>query len=315
MPISSNKMTDRPQFQLENSDALSTVLSRLELKAEVYANGDYCGAWALDTSGSRHIPFHLIGHGRAWLHFKNRESQMLSTGDLVIFPRDDEHIISESAKRPEADQVNKGPSETEGESTNVICGFFEFRNKAAWPLLDALPEVVLIGLAQQAHNSHIRQLIDMIINELHNQQQGFYAVINQLAYLLFIQIIRQQIQSGHIQSGLIAAMFDTKLSKALACIHNHPQKDWTLASLAKASAMGRSSFASRFNELVGIPAAQYLGYWRMQLAKHLLLTSDQSMLDIAERCGYQSEVSFRKAFKKITGETPGAVRRNRYNRI
>ena len=53
---------------LDEPDALSTMLSRLSLSAEVYVNADFCGAWAVDTSGSRRIPFHLIGRGRAWLH-------------------------------------------------------------------------------------------------------------------------------------------------------------------------------------------------------------------------------------------------------
>lgn len=302
-------MSNSPELSLESPDVLSTVLSWLELKAEIYANGDYCGAWALDTSGDRHIPFHLIGQGRAWLHLKDKPSQMLSTGDLVIFPHDAQHIVSDSMTPPPSAQVNTAPNSAEGDSTNVICGFFKFQNKAVWPLLDSLPEVILLDLAQQTHSSHIRQLINMIINELQDQQQGVYTVINQLAYLLFIQVIRQQIQTSHLQTGLLAAMFDPKIAKALACIHNHSQKNWTLASLAQSAAMGRSSFASRFNELVGMPAMQYLGYWRMQQAKHLLRTTHQSMLEIAETCGYQSEAAFRKAFKKITGETPGSIRK------
>jgi len=51
-------MSESPDFYLRNPDPLSTLLSRLELKAQVFANGDYRGAWAVDTSGSKKIPFH-----------------------------------------------------------------------------------------------------------------------------------------------------------------------------------------------------------------------------------------------------------------
>jgi AraC-like DNA-binding protein len=33
------------------------------------------------------------------------------------------------------------------------------------------------------------------------------------------------------------------------------------------------------------------------------------VLEISERCGYESESAFRKAYKKTTGQAPGAVRR------
>lgn len=304
-------MSDRPNNHLDKPDALSSVLSRLELSAEVYANGDYCGAWGIDTSGSHKIPFHLIGRGRAWLHLPDDQSIALSTGDLVLFPRDIQHVVSNSNTLPPDELINMGSSSDSGESTNVVCGFFEFANKAAWPLLDSLPELILLDLAQQANSSAIRALIDLMIRELQNEQQGYYAVINQLSYLLFIEIIRQQIQQGHLKTGLLAAMFDHKLSQVLAVIHNQPEEQWTLERLAQIAAMGRSSFATRFHELVGMPAMQYVGHWRMQLAKQLLSNTTQSMFEIAEKCGYQSEVAFRKAFKKITGVTPGKIRRDK----
>lgn len=306
---SAANMSNRPKSYLEDPDALSSVLSRLDLKAEIYVNGDYCGTWAMDTSGSRRIPFHLIGRGKAWLHMGSQPKQILSSGDLVVFPHDDHHIVASSSIPPPKEIINAEIKEQAGSSTNVVCGFFEFQNKAAWPLLDSLPSVILLDLTEQSTNPHIRIIIELIINELREERAGYYAVINKLAYLLFIQIIRQQIMTGKLEAGLLVAMFDNKISKALAMIHAHPEKSWTLGSLAQQAAMGRSSFASRFNELVGIPAMQYLTVWRMQAAKQLLETTAQSMLDISEQCGYESEAAFRKAYKKVTGETPGSTRR------
>lgn len=302
-------MSNSPNIYLNNPDALSSVLSRLELQAEVYVNGDFCGAWAVDTSGSRRIPFHLIGKGKAWLHMEGKPEQMLATGDLVIFPRDNQHILASSEVEPAREMVNAELSGDDGPITHVICGFFEFQNKAAWPLLDSLPEVVVLDLSEQSANPAVRQLIELMITELGKNEPGYYAVINQLAYLLFIQILRQQIRVGALKTGLLAALFDSKISKALAAIHNQPSNNWTLELLAQEAAMGRSSFAQRFNELVGSPTMQYLAAWRMQEAKHLLVTTSQSMVEISEHCGYESEAAFRKAYRKIVGEPPGATRK------
>lgn len=302
-------MSNSPIFELNNPDALSAVLSQLQLTAEVYSEGDFCGAWALDTSGSRRIPFHLIGKGEAWLHIEGQNPRPLSSGDLVLFPRDCQHVIANTSDVPPQTLINAELMSDSGPTTNMVCGFFEFKNQAAWPLLNSLPAVIVMDLSDQSVSSTIRSLIDLMIAELARRDPGFYTVINHLAYLLFIQVLRQQIQLGKVDSGLLAALFDKKISSALSAIHNNPGYAWSLDSLAKEAAMGRSSFARHFNELAGLPPMQYLTAWRMQQAKKLLETTKYSILDIAERCGYESEAAFRKAFKKNIGIPPGQVRK------
>jgi AraC-like DNA-binding protein len=47
----------------------------------------------------------------------------------------------------------------------------------------------------------------------------------------------------------------------------------------------------------------------MHLARRWLETEQPSVLEVAERCGYQSEAAFSKAFKRMTGVGPGEYRR------
>lgn len=311
MPKGAAFMSERPEDRFNNPDALSMVLSRLQLKAEIYSDGEYFGAWATDTSGSRRIPFHLIGRGKAWLHMPDREHQMLSSGNLVILPHDNHHVIANSETIPPVELIDAELTEPAGPSTHMICGFFEFQNKAAWPLLNSLPEVIVLDLSERSSGSQLRTLIELLIGELKQAQPGYYSVVNQLAYLMFVQVFRSQIATGKLQAGLLAALFDEKISKALAKIHCQPEKNWNLESLAREAAMGRSSFSQRFNQLVGTPVMQYLTAWRMREARLLLQTTSLSAMDIAERCGYESEPAFRKAYKKVIGETPGTSRKKR----
>jgi AraC family transcriptional activator of mtrCDE len=313
MSNSPNKSQNSSQSPyLNDPDALSAVLTGLQLNAEIYSEGDFCGAWAVDTSGSRRIPFHLIGRGEAWLHVDDLPIQMLSAGDLVIFPRDTRHIIANSSEPPPAELINAEVLEDQGPMTNMVCGFFEFTNKSAWPLLDSLAPVIVIDLSDRSMSSSIRGLIDLMIAELNKRAPGFHAVIDHLAYLLFVEVLRQQIEQGKVNSGLLAALFDSRISKALSAIHNRPGERWTLESLASEAAMGRSSFAQHFNSLTGIPPMQYLTAWRMQEAKALLQSTKLTMAKISEHCGYDSEAAFRKAFKKTTGIPPGEARKADY---
>ena len=54
---------------------------------------------------------------------------------------------------------------------------------------------------------------------------------------------------------------------------------------------------------------QYLTDLRMQRAHCELRESSDSLAKIAERIGYHSEPAFNRAFKRVMGMPPGAVRK------
>lgn len=297
-------MSESSNIYLNDPDPLSVLLTRLSLSAEVYVNGDFCGKWAVDTSGSRRIPFHLIGSGEAWLHI-NDEVHPLVSRDLVIFPNDHPHIISSSKQKPENQLIN-APMSNDGETTNMVCGFFEFKHALINPLLDTLPNVV--HLPAKAEQSRTRQLIDLIILELSQSRVGCYTVVDGLASLLFIEVLRQQVENKTLNTGLLVALFDPKIGKALNAMHKQPEFNWDLQQLAEKASMSRSNFADKFTKLVGISAMKYLIKWRMVEARKLLMTTNKSVFEIAQMSGYESEAAFRKAFKTHQGEAPGKVR-------
>lgn len=300
-------MSENSSIYLDDPDPLSVLLTRLELKAEVYVNGNFCGTWAVDTAGSRRIPFHLIGDGEAWLHFQGDGPRQLLKKDMVLFPRDDHHIISSTRDIPRPDQVNT-PMSNDGEVTQMVCGFFEFGNPAIFPVLDALSDVVFLSGQKSTERERMDTLVNLVLIELKDCLPGNYAAIDQIAFLMFIEILRQQMAMGELSRGLLSALFDARIGRALNAIHSKPEFAWSLGSLADEAAMSRSSFADKFSSLVGITPMKYLTFWRMTEARRLLSTTTMSTAQVAERSGYESDASFRKAFKNALGQTPGDVR-------
>ncbi|MEN8107750.1 MAG: AraC family transcriptional regulator [Pseudomonadota bacterium] len=294
----------------QTDDALTAILQRLRLRAGVYVHADFCGTWAVDTSGHRKVPFHLVGRGRGWLHTGDTEEpRLLSTGDLVVFPHDAHHTIASCDVPPPASLINQPVDpEAEGPVTSMLCGFFEFQSKAAWPLLDGLPDIIVLDLQEAGRVMGTPSLIQLMISELENAGPGVDAAINQLAYVLFIHVLRAEMQRG-LDHGLLCALSDPKIGRALNLIHAEAAAGWTLETLAKEIAMSRSAFAGRFKQLVGMTPMRYLTEWRMQEAVDLLQTTGLSIATIAERCGYTSEVAFRKAFRSVIGVPPGRFRR------
>lgn len=290
-------------------DALSQILQRLRLRAEILAHVAYCGNWAVDTSGKRMASFHLIQRGNCWLHTEGSAPQLLSAGDFVLFPHDSPHVVCSDPEIGEGLVVNSPKPDQSGPTTQMLCGYFEFHSRAMWPLLDGLNPVVVIDLASSMELGDTQRLLQLIIHELSVEQPGNKEVIDKLAYVLFVHVLRSEMRRGNT-AGLLAALNDAKVGQALNLIHHDPAANWSLEQLARKVGMSRSAFAERFKELVGESPMRYLTAWRMQQAVDLLAAGDMSVGAVAEACGYQSEVAFRKAFRSVVGKTPGEVRQS-----
>ena len=138
-------------------------------------------------------------------------------------------------------------------------------------------------------------------------------MITRLGDILVIQAIRCVDRDRLRQRGPAgSARCRTRRSgSAIALIHRDPARAWTVASLADELAMSRSAFAARFTELVGEPAMQYVARWRMHLALSALNEEGATVAELADRLGYRSEAAFSRAFKRVIGIPPGAVKRSR----
>ena len=104
-------------------DLLSGILTSYELEAKIYATPSVCGAWQLGGKGEQDscATFHLLGRGHGWLHMGDKQAPIaLRSGDLVLFPRDNQHIIASSPEIPPVEQVNAEISASEGPATNMV---------------------------------------------------------------------------------------------------------------------------------------------------------------------------------------------------
>ena len=75
--------------------------------------------------------------------------------------------------------------------------------------------------------------------------------------------------------------------------------------------MSRSGFSRKFKESLEMGFFDYLTRLRMRNARELLTTTGLLVGDVGEHVGYQSELSFVKAFKKMHGVTPREFRKRR----
>lgn len=304
-----NEALRNKELNKESSDSLSTLLRQLRFRASVFFRSEYCGSWAVDTSGSRQVPFHMVCQGEGWLHSGDEAPQHMMAGQLVMFPQDRPHILANSPVVPSKESVNCAePGGAQGDATRLVCGYFEFDQRAAGPLLASLPDTMIVDLAQ-TRSGALRELVNLWINESREGRWGGDLAVDLLAELVFLEMLRAEVNAGRI-GGLIGALSDDRLGPVLHRIHAEPGLAHTTQSLSSSIGMSESAFAKRFREKVGLTIGAYLRLWRMQLAARALRESERSIADIAESVGYESEVAFRKAFSAYFEVAPGRYRRN-----
>ena len=81
--------------------------------------------------------------------------------------------------------------------------------------------------------------------------------------------------------------------------------------VADAINMGYSKFRRLFKEYTGYAPLQYLQELRLQRSKQLLVGTDLSLTEIADRVGYDNADYFSAAFKKKNHITPANFRKKR----
>jgi AraC-like DNA-binding protein len=156
----------------------------------------------------------------------------------------------------------------------------------------------------------MQSMLRLMAAEAGELRPGGEAVITRLGDILVIQAIRAWMESDPAaQTGWLGALQDPQVGRAISLVHRDPARDWTVASLADEVAMSRSAFAARFTELVGEPVMRYVARWRMHVAVAALKDERATVGELADRLGYRSEAAFSRAFKRVIGTSPGAVRR------
>jgi transcriptional regulator GlxA family with amidase domain len=130
-----------------------------------------------------------------------------------------------------------------------------------------------------------------------------------LPELLLIEVLRIHLATAPaVDEGWMVALRDPVLAPALALLHQSPDHKWTVAELAKGSAVSRSLLDERFRQVLGRSPIRYLTEWRMHVAEDLLATTGLGVYAIARRVGYDAEEAFSRAFKRSHGTSPSTWR-------
>lgn len=307
------------------SDLLTRVLLGLRLDGVEYGRCVMQGPWAIAFPAQRDARFHFVARGSAWLWTPASEWKRLEPGDAVLLPRGAFHVM---ASAPDVPAVNlddlarevvaenlylvrspsSGTDRDPAQASVLFCGAMRFNLDALHPLLAMMPALMHAGDLVK-RDPAVPVLLEAMEREIALDRIGACGILARLADVLAASIIRAWVECGCSDStGWIAAVQCPKVGKVIAAIHAEPERDWDVPALAQLMGASRSRFAETFTRIVGESPARYVAKVKMFQARRWIQQEGMRVTVAAERLGYESEASFSRAFKRIMGLPPSAVR-------
>jgi AraC-like DNA-binding protein len=290
-------------------DPLSDVISFLQLRSYRVGGFEAGGHWSVGFDAHEAIKCYAVMAGACWIAVEGAgEPRFLEEGDCVLLPQGRPFQIASDLALPADDwrrhflEVDEGAlvQLNDGAGVTVLGSHFQLARWQGELLLGMLPPIV--HLQGETQREKLWWAFDRLRQELTDLQPGGILIAQQLACMIFVQVLRLYLGEGETV-GWLFALSDRHVGAAIAAMHGQPARRWTVAELADEVGMSRSGFAARFAALVGEGPIEYLTRWRMLLAGRSL-SLGQSVGTVARSLGYESESAFRTAFKRVTGRTP-----------
>ena len=295
--------------------ALNSWLKAVHADGLVLARTRVAGPWGFAVQPCNAVVFHFVAEGRAFVRQPHAETMTLQAGELVLFPRGGEHELAHSP-RGRTIQLDAFLASRDGiadfgpKAVTLICGQFNVDHHLALPALRALPRAVSLRVGMKPDSVPLSDTLRMLRNEVETPNFGNQIVVRNLLSSLFIYVMRAWADDASPSTkDWFSAVRSTRTARALARIHEAPERAWTLDDLAEQAGLSRAAFVRNFTASVGEPPHSYLTRWRMGIAAQLLEATDLRLGEIASRVGYRSEFSFSRAFKLARGVSPIQYRR------
>jgi AraC-like DNA-binding protein len=314
-------------------DALSDLLRVVRFSGGVFLEAKFRAPWCVRSqvqpedcgpgvkAGYGMVAFHYVLEGSMQVRIGDGLKRQVGRGELILVPHNDCHFLGSDVTLPPMDArsmiqtagAHELPHIDYGSGHQVrnhfVCGFLATALRHH-PLLEALPAMLVTDVRDRPCADWAESSFRYAAREHGARRPGSQQILARLSELLFVEAVR-----GHIEelpgdaTGWLAALRDPSLARALAALHARPRHPWTAEALAMEASLSRSAFAERFTSTIGLPPMSYLTRWRMLLAGQRLRESTETIAEIAQKFGYESESAFSRAFTREMGLAPGAWRK------
>lgn len=223
----------------------------------------------------------FVDEGVLEVAFRN-EMFMARKGDTVLVDCRDEHIYHA------LDHLKFRYIHFAGRSAFEYASLLYDRNGSA----------LLSGAATDTINSSFQNLLHLARSQTNAQNEHRISV--------YIHMMLCELAESCY--GIPAAANES-IERAIAYMEEHITENIPLDEIADEIGLSKFYFNRLFSKHIGMTPHKYFINMRVQHAKRLLMTTHDSVEEIAEKCGFDSASNFIRLFKQRTNMTPTAFRK------
>jgi AraC-like DNA-binding protein len=312
----------RPLTPSPSHHPAAQTLESIRFKTAIFCHSELRAPWGFSVDARDFASFHLVTGGRAFLDTEGQPEINVETGDLVILPRGHAHTVRDAPGSPSTrlerliangtyDHRGMLTAGGTGPVTTLLCGGFHADRLELMRVTAALPAVIHLRPGEYREDAWTRMSLRLLVDEAQAPRPGADVLICRLAEMLFIDALRSYlVSSANATSAFTIGLRDARIAEVIRHVEERPDRSWDLERLARSAAMSRTTFACRFRDVVGISPGAFVTRARMTKAAELLGASHLTIPAIAAHCGYGSDATFSRAFKRWYGKSPAQYRRD-----
>ncbi|MCQ4288224.1 AraC family transcriptional regulator [Pseudomonas stutzeri] len=158
-----------------------------------------------------------------------------------------------------------------------------------------------------AHDERVTFLLEQLRLELFSERQPSPLFVHSLALALAIHLVRTYPDPHNAARGA-NALQTYKLRRVIETMKARLAEEFCLPHLGQIAGLSDYHFSRLFKRATGLSPSQYFIRLRMARARHLLLETEMSVIEIGMEVGYSSPSHFSQVFRREVGVTPRAYR-------
>jgi AraC family transcriptional regulator len=122
-------------------------------------------------------------------------------------------------------------------------------------------------------------------------------------------LVRNYISGRPLDSERQRKFTPQQCDRAIEYIEERLSDGLTLAGIAKAAGVSTARLNSEFRRTMNLAPYQYVLNARVKRANYLLISTELPLAEIAVQCGFSNQQHMTRMVRRMTGRTPGAIRR------
>lgn len=176
-------------------------------------------------------------------------------------------------------------------------------------VFDRDPTAVRLEDAVGLVDPMLTETLQAMLAEAERPAEGGRRFLEVLFDTAVATLVRRHSTAGEVTALSRHALAPVRLRRVLDHVERRLGAPLTLAELSEVAGLSRFHFSRAFAAAMGEPPLAYVGRRRLETAKRLLRETDRPVGAVGAAAGFGSPSRFAEAFRRRTGLTPSAWRR------